>query len=268
MQRLRYLAILALSLILVTNILLTNQVRAQATSAFGSQASSGTNASDVDPEAIAALNKMGAYLRTLKAFQVRAATSRDEVLADGQKISFDGVVDLLARTPDRLRLEVKSDLQHRLFLYNGKTFTLWAQLINYYATVPAPPTISELADRLDEKFGIQLPLEDLFSWGTPRSRVNDIKAAVDVGPSSVEGITCDQYAFRVEGLDWQVWIQNGDYPLPRKLVLTTLTDEARPVYTSVLTWNLAPSFNDTAFEFEPPKDAQKIVFAATGGEKP
>jgi hypothetical protein len=215
----------------------------------------------IEPEAVAALGKMGTYLRTLKAFQVRATTTTEEVLEDGQKVQFAAVTDLLARVPDRLRAEVTSDLQHRMYFYDGKTFTLFAQLVGYYATVPAPPTIGELADRLDQKYGIEVPLVDLFRWGGPRSSVADITAGTDIGPSDVGGTTCEHYAFRQAGLDWQIWIQQGDYPLPRKLVLTTLTDEARPQYTSVYTWNLAPSFDDAAFTFDPPSDAQKIAFA-------
>ena len=38
--------------------------------------------------------------------------------------------------------------------------------------------------------------------------------------------------------------------LPRKLVITTKTDEARPQHAVVYTWNLAPSFNEGAFTFE------------------
>lgn len=220
------------------------------------------SARDIDPGAMAALDKMGGYLRTLKAFQVIAVTTTEDVLDSGQKIQTDGVVDLLAVRPSQLRVEVKSDDRHRLFLYDGKKFTIWAELVNYYATVPAPPTIGELANQLDEKFDIELPLVDLFKWGTPQSSAEkEITNAVDVGPSSVDGTTCEQYAFRQEGLDWQIWIQEGDYPLPRKLILTTLADEARPQYSEVLTWNLAPSFNDAAFTFDPPKEAQKIVIA-------
>jgi hypothetical protein len=40
----------------------------------------------IDTSAIGALNRMGAYLRTLKAFQVRASTTNEDVLADGQKV--------------------------------------------------------------------------------------------------------------------------------------------------------------------------------------
>jgi len=217
---------------------------------------------DIDPSAMAALDKMGAYLRTLKAFQVTAVMTTDDVLDDGQQIQSGSVVDLLAAKPSQLRIEIKSDSKHRLFLYDGKTFTVWAELVNYYATVPAPPTIAELVDKLDEKYGIELPLVDLFKWGTPQSvEEKRIIGALDFGPSSVDGVTCEQYAFRQDGLDWQVWIQQGDYPLPRKLILTTLTDEARPQHTEILTWNLAPSFNDAAFKFDPPKDAGKIAIA-------
>ena len=40
----------------------------------------------IDPDAIAALNKMGTYLRSLKAFQIRAAITTENVLDDGQKV--------------------------------------------------------------------------------------------------------------------------------------------------------------------------------------
>ena len=252
MRRLRYLGA-GLILVIAASVLAFAETAGDATSA-------------VDPQALAALNRMGTYLRSLKVFQVRAATTTEDVLDDGQKLLYSGVTDLLAQAPDRLRAEVTSDRQHRLFLYDGKTFTLFAQRAGYYATVPAPATTAELADRLEEKYGLEVPLVDLFRWGGPRSNVADIKAAMDVGPSEVEGTSCEHYAFRQTGLDWQVWIQLGDYPLPRKLVLTTLTDDARPTHTSTYTWNLAPSFNETAFVFVPPDDARKIVFAEVGAE--
>jgi len=263
------LAILALVTMAVVMVAL--QVRTQPTAVSNLTSASAAKRivaaaddSAINSDALAALNSMGSYLRTLKTFQVEAVTTKDDVLDDGQLIQFDTHVNLLARMPDRLRVEVTSSRQHRFYFYDGKNFTLFAQRVNYYATVPAPETIGKLADELNDKLGIQLPLEDLFFWGGPRSKVNEITGAIDVGPAEVGGVTCEQYAFRQPGLNWQIWIQQGDFPLPRKLVLSTLTDEARPQYSSVLQWNLAPSFNEEAFQFQPPTDAQKIVFA---GEK-
>jgi hypothetical protein len=132
--------------------------------------------------------------------------------------------------------------------------------VNSYATVSAPPTIAQLADKLDERYGLEMPLVDLFYWGSDRKAVNDITGAKDVGASQVDNVSCEHYAFRQPGIDWQIWIQQGDYPLPRKLVITTTSDDARPQFTSVMTWNLAPSYNVAAFTFDPPKDAQKIAF--------
>jgi hypothetical protein len=211
-----------------------------------------------DPEAIKALEDMGRYLRTLNAFQIRTQTSRDEVLADGQNIEFGGVVDMIVARPNRLRAEVTSDKQQRLYFDDGKTFSVWARRMNYYATVPAPATLRELADTLADRYNLELPVADLFYWGDTRN-TEQIRGAMDIGPSQIDGVTCEHYAFRQDGADWQVWIQQGDYPLPRKLVITTLTDPARPQFTSLMTWNLAPSFNDAAFTFIPPKDARRIM---------
>jgi hypothetical protein len=211
-----------------------------------------------DPDAIKALEDMGRYLRTLNTFQVRSQTTRDEVLSDGQNVQFGGVVDMLVAKPNRLRADITSDKQERMFFDDGKTFSVWARRMNYFATIPAPATLRELADTLADKYGLELPVADLFYWGDRRG-TDEIKGAIDVGPSQVDGVTCEHYAFRQDGADWQVWIQQGDYPLPRKLVITTTTDPTRPTFSSVMTWNLAPSFNDAAFAFVPPKDAKRIV---------
>ena len=213
----------------------------------------------LEPAAMSALQAMGAYLRNLKSFQVEAKTTDEDVLDDGQKIQYDGVVTIVAELPGRLRAEVESDRRSRLYLYDGKTFTLFAKRLNYYATVPAPPTVRKLADVLEEKYGFSVPLEDLFLWGDPSWSTDPITAATDVGASAVEGTTCEQYAFREADIDWQIWIQKGANPLPRKLVITTKTDEARPQSTAVYTWNLAPSYNEETFVFDAPDGAARAL---------
>jgi hypothetical protein len=227
-------------------------------------AAAGIHAQDktlIEPEAMTALQKMGAYLRSLKAFQVDAVTSTEEVLEDGQRIQFSDATNILVRVPDRFLISVDGDRLNRLWVYDGKQFTMLARRANYYATVPAPPTIAEVADTMSEKYGLNLPLEDLFRWGGPKSQDAAITSAMFIGPSQIGGVSCGHYAFRQEGVDWQVWIQLGDHPLPRKLVITTLTDEARPQYEATFNWNLAPSYNDAAFTFVPPKDAGKVMLA-------
>jgi hypothetical protein len=223
----------------------------------GHQAASQGNSS-IDPNAMEALNKMGAFLRGLKAFQVDSETTNDDVLDDGEIITDIGTSTLLAVKPNLLRAELKSDDKDVFLFYDGKNFTVYGKLLNYYATVPAPGTTAQLVDKIDSDYGIEMPLVDLFKWGTDSSAIGKITSAFDAGPSTVQGITCEHYAFRQEGIDWQVWIQLGDYPLPRKFVIRTLSDDSRPQHTSNLVWNLAPSYNDAAFVFDPPAGAMRI----------
>jgi hypothetical protein len=74
-------------------------------------------------------------------------------------------------------------------------------------------------------------------------------------------VLTDHYAFRQEGIDWQVWIEQGKTRLPRKFVITTMDEEGQPQYASLLKWNLAPAISDKTFTFVAPKDAHRIVFA-------
>jgi hypothetical protein len=223
----------------------------------GHQADSQGN-SNIDPNAMEALNKMGAYLRSLKAFQVDSAVTNDDVLDDGEIITDIRTNTLLAVSPNLLRAELKSDDKDVFLFFDGKNFTVYGKLLNYYATVPVPGTNAQLVDKVYNDYGIEIPLVDLFKWGTDNSAVAKITSALDVGPSTVQDITCEHYSFRQEGLDWQIWIQLGDYPLPRKFVIRTLTDEARPQHTANLVWNLAPSYNEAAFAFDPPPGALRV----------
>jgi hypothetical protein len=245
--------ILALGLMLVPAL-----ARTQTTTRTASQPAP-AEAAAVDPDAVSALRKMSDYLRTLNVFQVTGVITMEEVLEDSQKIQLTKAVELVASRPNKVFARIRADAFERSMFYDGTTFTLYAPFKKFYATVPAPPTIAELADMLEDKHGIELPLVDLFRWGTASSRLSEITAAKDVGESACDGVTCSHYAFRQPGLDWEIWIQNGDFPLPRRIVLTTTSDDARPQHTATYSWNLAPSFNQETFTFVAPEDVKKIT---------
>lgn len=223
-----------------------------------SQARQEETSAAVEPAALDAIKRMGAYLQTLKSFEIRSQTTLDEGLAPGQKLHFENSVHLRVRRPDRLWAEVASDRKMRQFFYDGKSFTLYGPRNQLYATFAAPATLREAVAAVEEKYGISLPLADLFRWGSEPLQSDSIRAATYVGPARIDERPCDHFAFREDGVDWQVWIQKGDSPLPRKLVLTATDDGPRPQYSAVLDWNLAPALNDSMFTFEPPPGAYRI----------
>jgi hypothetical protein len=220
-----------------------------------------------EAKAIEALAAMGKYLRSLKSYAVHADTAIDEILENGQKLQFAGAVDYRVQMPNRLRAEVRTDRKTRDVVYDGKTITQFAPRMGYYASIAAPGTIAETLAMVDQKYDVEIPLADLFFWGTDKSGVDDIKAAAYIGPAKIGGKSCDHYAYRQEGVDWQVWIETGKQPLPCKMVITTTSEAAQPQYSAVLKWDLAPKFGADTFKFAPPKGARQIDLAPVAAAK-
>lgn len=229
------------------------------TPAFSARAQPVADSPGVEPEAVEALNKMGASLRALTSLALHADVTTEQVLMSGQKLQSGGTIDLKARRPDRLRMDIVSDRQSRSLYYDGKTATLYAPRLGYFATFQASPTIREMLANAEEKHGLDFPLTDLFEWGTSSSDHQDLQSAFWVDSETIKGHVCDQYAMRQEGQDWQVWIRQGANALPCKLVITTTDDSSMPQYSIVFDWQPATGFAADTFAFKAPADTRRIA---------
>jgi hypothetical protein len=215
-------------------------------------------ASAVDPASIQALKDMGAHLQSLSRFQVATALTGERVLADGQKLQHTATADMDVERPNRLRAVMRSARAERELFYDGKTVTLYTPAQRYYSTVEFTGTLGELVKRLEERYGVEVPLSDLFVWGTPAAPLDKIESGMNAGQDFIGEDLCDHYAFRQGSVDWQVWITAGSKPLPRKIVITNRADEARPQSVSLLDWNLKPTFKESVFRFTPAKGATRV----------
>jgi len=216
----------------------------------------------VEPAAIDALKKMSAFLTSAQTLAITSKGSLDVVTGDDQRIQLDGVTQYKVRRPGFV-IDYSSDIKNRRFIYDGKTFTVYSPSLGFYASVPAPPTNREALNAIYKNYGIALPLEDLFRWGDGESadRLRAMKSAYSLGAATVDGVATDHYAYRESDVDWEVWIQQGDQPLPRKLVIVDRTDAARPTFIARLDWQLNPTFSDSDFAFVPDANAKRIALA-------
>lgn len=214
-----------------------------------------------DPASLDALKRMGTFLRGLKRFQVNSSIDSETVMEDGQKIQRGSSIELMAQRPNKLRANVSSARAERRLYYDGKQLSLYTPSKNFYGTLVAADSIDGLVNQLTTEYNMSLPLADLFLWGTDHAPIDQIESALYAGTDRVGMDICDQYVFRQGDLDWQIWIATGAKPLPRKLVITNRKDEARPQFSAVYTWNLAPKFGNSVFQFTPPKDAKPIPFS-------
>jgi hypothetical protein len=212
----------------------------------------------VDPASIQALKSMGAHLQSLKRFQVSTELTGERVLADGQKLQHTATADVSVERPNKLRARMFSSRAEREIFYDGKLATLYIPAQKYYSTVNFDDNVGGLVTKLEARYNVEIPLSDLFLWGTPAAPLDKIDSAMNAGQDFIGKDLCDHYAFRQGNIDWQIWITTGKKPLPRKLVITNRSDEARPQSISLIAWNLNPTFKDAVFKFVPPKGATEV----------
>lgn len=223
-------------------------------------------ANAVDPAAVQALKDMGAYLQTLKRYQVSTDVTGERVLGDGQKLQHSASARLDVVRPNKLHVVMRTVSSQRDLTYDGKVVTLYLPARKQYSTVEFTDTIGALIDRFEAKYGVQIPLQDLFLFGTPAAQTDNFESAMNAGQEIIGGEVCDHYAFRRGTIDWQIWIASGSKPLPRKLVITNRSDEARPQSVSLIGWNLKPTFTDATFKFTAPKGSTKVDFVPKKGQ--
>ncbi len=143
-------------------------------------------------------------------------------------------------------------------------FTLHDVRADLYAQKEITADIDTAVDRMFEKFGFSVPTADLV-YADPYSRLTaSVDRGFHVGLHAVQGVRCHHLAFSQESIDWQIWIEDGPRPLPRKLLITYKDEPASPQYTVQLShWDLSPHISDAYFEFHPPADAGRIEFMTT-----
>jgi hypothetical protein len=238
---------------------LTPVLLAFALSAPGLQAqTASTDRSPVDPASIQALKDMGANLRAMTRYSVSSELTGERVLADGQKLQHTAAAHLDVVSPNMLRARMISPRSQREIYYDGKVATLYSPQQKYYSSVEFDESLSGLVAKLEERYGVEIPLYDLFTWGTPASVIDKIESAMNAGQDYIGNDLCNHYAFRQGNFDWQIWITADQKTLPRKLVITNRTDEARPQSVTMMSWKLKPGFKDTVFKFTPPKGSSAV----------
>jgi hypothetical protein len=206
------------------------------------------------------LKSMSDYVASQKTLSV-TFDSDIEVITDRlQKIQFASSGQVQLGRPDKLRASRTGGYTNTEIVFDGKTFTVNDKDQNDYSQMDTTGSTDELIDVLREKYGIVAPGADLLLSKTFDVMMADVIDGVHVGQGIVDGIECEHLAFRNEDTDWQIWIEAGARPIPRKYVITSKAVNGSPQYTlRIKEWKteLAPD----AFVFTPGPGAKKIALA-------
>jgi hypothetical protein len=221
----------------------------------------------IEPQAEKLLKRMSDYLAGRQQFTLKAESMLEVVLTSGQKLQYDSPATLSVSRPNKFHAHRKGDLANQEFFYDGKTLTLFNPRENLYATTAAPATLDETLDFAREKLDIIAPAAELLYKNAADKMLKESTSGFVVGPSVVGGVKTTHLAFRAGEIDWQIWIEDGDKPLPRKFILGSKKVSGEPEFTVLIrNWDVAPKLTDGEFNFTPPKGAKKIEFLQLSAE--
>jgi hypothetical protein len=215
----------------------------------------------IDPETQRLLKASTDFRASQKRFSAETRNTLEIVLKSGQKIEFNHQARLSVQRPNRLRAERTGDLVDQVFVYDGRSLTLYNPGDKVYAQVAAPDTLEGMLDFARTKLDLFAPAGDLIYTNAYDILMDGVTDGFVVGKAVIEGVRCDQLAFRAPHVDLQIWIQEGAQPVPRRMVITTRDLPNAPQFAITMTkWNLKPAFGAQTFTFTRPAGAKQVDF--------
>jgi hypothetical protein len=143
-------------------------------------------------------------------------------------------------------------------VFDGKLLTVNNKDDKDYAQIETTGTTEELIDVLRDKHGVVAPGADLLLANVFNVMMADVVDAAVIGKGVIDGVECDHLAFRNLDTDWQIWIETGAKPIPRKYVITSKGVAEAPQYTlRIKDWKTDVSAD--AFAFQPDPTFKKIT---------
>jgi hypothetical protein len=165
--------------------------------------------------------------------------------------------------PDRFAADAEGDTLNRSAWFDGKNITALDKAQNRYVTVEAAGTIDDAIELIEGEYGVAVPLAD-FLYSDPYAVLTEgILYGEYLGIHRAAGVPCHHLAFAQRQIEWQIWIEAGERPLPRKLAIAYVEEPGTPQYVATINrWNTDSEFPGDLFAFTAPEGAEKMDAAA------
>jgi hypothetical protein len=206
---------------------------------------------------------MSDYLAGQKSLSAKFDSDIEVVTPELQKIQFTSSGEMKMNRPDKLRIRRTGGYADVELVYDGKTVSLYGNNAKSYVQADVAGTVDKMIDTLQSRSGAGLPGADLLLSNSYDELMANVIEGRHIGQGVVDGVECEHLAFRGPETDWQIWIETGAKPVPRKYVITSKTVTGAPQYTLKIGDWKTDANADTEFAFKPPADATKVALDST-----
>ena len=212
-----------------------------------------------ESDAKSILKAMSDYVSSQKTIELTFDSDIEVITPELEKIQFTNSGEALLSRPDKLRAHRVGGYADVALFFDGKTASVFGKHINGYAQFDAPGSVDQLIEALRAGHGIALPGADLLLSNSYDVLVAGVQEAKHIGRGVIDGRECEHLPFRNFDTDWQLWVEVGEKPIPRKMVITSKTLNNAPQYTvRVKSWKTGVQPAPDAFAFVPPTGAKEL----------
>jgi len=207
------------------------------------------------------LKAMSDYVTSQKSITAAFNTDIEVVTPELQKIQFASSGAVQLTRPDKLHVSRTGGYTDVELFFDGKTFAVENKKDNAYAQTEAAGTVDQLIDKLRNESGVDMPGADILLSNPYAVLSADVMDAKHIGRGVINGVECEHLAFRNLDTDWQIWVETGAKPIPRKFVITSKAVTGGPQYTLLITdWQTDAPIAADAFMLHAPAGMKKMEF--------
>ena len=260
--------------VLISVVALQTSVRAQETNPNYEADSAVTRSTDglqqtadtveLSEEASNILTRMTEFISSAPAYTLVADMANEVLQKNGQTLEFGAHITASLRRPSQANMHFDNrNGDNATIILDGDTIAVFSTIENthVYDTTRQPGDIDAAFVFLSEHLGTPDQLNHFFSIELTSFVKRMVKSGYYVGEATIAGILCDNLALRNEDTDVQMWVEKGDNPVPRRIVVTYKNREGQPQFWAQFEeWNFSPNFSETVFSYTPPADAERISF--------
>lgn len=206
------------------------------------------------------LKAMSDYVASQKTISLTYDSDVEVITSEVEKIQFTSSGRVLLSRPDKVRVSRTGGYADAEVVFDGKTVTALGKNINSFSQLEAVGSIDQLITKLRGMNVVSAPGADFLGTRVYDDLMADVISAKHIGRGVIDGVECEHLAFRDLDVDWQIWIEVGARPIPRKYVVTSKGVGAAPQYTlRIKDWNTDVAISGDAFAFTPPQGANKVA---------
>ncbi|MFZ2169090.1 MAG: DUF2092 domain-containing protein [Methylococcaceae bacterium] len=222
----------------------------------------------IEKYALDRLKQMSEKLASTKAFTYHANSFIELQAVTGQFLTFFVDSDVALQRPNKLRVNVSGDVSSFQLYFDGAKVSAFDPEKNFHAVSDPLATIDQMLDFVMTKAQINFPSAD-FMYSDPYTvMTKNLTHAIVVGPSMVNGVPCEHFAYMEPGINWEIWIENGKRALPLRLAMTYKQIPNFPRFlVEYADWNLNPKLKADTFVFKIPANSKQIEFGSYRAEQ-